>query len=48
MKCRKNNAVLLFSGFGKSRDWKEYPSQTKPNNFRGGFENLHTVRQRKI
>ena len=29
--------------FGKSRDRKEYPSQTKPNIYRNGFENFRIV-----
>ena len=38
----------MFSAFGESRDRKEYPSKTKPNNLRGGFKNFHVVRQREI
>ena len=33
----------VFSGFGESRDRKEYPSQTKPNIYRNEFENFHIV-----
>ena len=33
----------MFSGFGKSRDRKEYPNKTKPNIYRNGFENFRIV-----
>ena len=32
--------------FGKSRDRKEYPSQTKPNIYRNEFENFRIVELR--
>ena len=36
----------VFSGFGKSRDRKEYPNKTKPNIYRNGFENFRIVELR--